>query len=167
MVLAGSCLGVGSHMSRLRHLGWNQCVIISASRLFAEFWGSQGIRFGASGWHPEAPTLYHLVRALVFIPSLFWSMLFVVRIWFSELSTTLLEVVVAEFDSSSMCCMTHLLWIKIWLAAFRNGMIFACSAVWLPECLWAKLRVLTPHEFEETYFFYFLKFFDFLFFSKL
>ena len=31
--------GVGSHMSRLRHLGWNQCsLIINALRLFVGFW---------------------------------------------------------------------------------------------------------------------------------
>ena len=54
-----------------------------------------------------------------------------------------------------MCSMTHFFRMEIWPVAFRNGVIFACSADWPPVCLRANLRVLTPHELEETFFVFF------------
>ena len=88
----------------------------------------------------------HLVRALVFIPSLFGLCCFVVRIWLSELSTTLLQVVVARIPKWSDLRLQRCL-----AAGVSSG----------------ELRVLTPHEFEETYlyFFIFLKVFRFSVFS--
>ena len=58
---------LGSHMSRLRHLGWNQCSHGLTSRpleschhqcLKAVCGVSQGFSFVASRWHFEAPTLH-------------------------------------------------------------------------------------------------------------
>ena len=58
-------------MSRLRHLGWNQCSYGLTSRpleschhqcleAVCEVFGlSQRVSFGASGWHAGAPTLYY------------------------------------------------------------------------------------------------------------
>ena len=61
---------LGSHMSRLRHLGWNQCSHGLSSRpletchhqclkaLCGGFGVSWRFSFGASRWHFEAPTLH-------------------------------------------------------------------------------------------------------------
>ena len=47
-------------MSRLRHLGWNQCSHgLTSGPLGGGFRVSQGFSFGASGWHTEAPTPYN------------------------------------------------------------------------------------------------------------
>ena len=64
--------GVGFHMSRLRHLGWNQCSHGLTSRpleschhqclkaaVCGGFGLSQGFSIGASGGHTEAPTLHN------------------------------------------------------------------------------------------------------------
>ena len=63
--------GVGSHMSRLRHLGWNQCPHgltsgpletchhQSLKAVCGVLVYPKRISFGASGWHPEAPILYY------------------------------------------------------------------------------------------------------------
>ena len=74
--------GLGSHMSRLRHLGWNQCSHGLTSRpleschyqclkaVCGGFGLSPRFSFGASGWHPKAPTLhcsfFHAFHPLVF-----------------------------------------------------------------------------------------------------
>ena len=62
---------IGSHMSTLRNLGWNQCSRGLTSRpleschhqcfkaVCGGFGLSQGFSIGASGWHTEAPTLYY------------------------------------------------------------------------------------------------------------
>ena len=63
---------IGSHMSRLTHLGWNQCshgltsrpLVLSPSVPQGCMWGSvvsQGFSCRAFGWHTEAPTLYYSV----------------------------------------------------------------------------------------------------------
>ena len=61
--------GLGSHMSRLRHLGWNQCSHGLSSRpkeschyqcveaVCGVLGYPKGFSFGTSGWHTEAPTL--------------------------------------------------------------------------------------------------------------
>ena len=68
---------IGSHMSRLRHLGWNQCSHGLTSRPLESchhqclkavcvfFWCyPKGFSFGPSGWHTEAHTLnYSFYRA--------------------------------------------------------------------------------------------------------